>query len=133
MFQVVSKTFFDKPGVMTRLQKAEREALTRLGAFVRQRAKTSIRKRKGTSKPGLPPFSHTGTLRRGILFSYDSAANSVVIGPVLLGSMDGAPEALEHGGRPRGGGKYVRKRPFMLPAFVAELPKFPGLIKDRMR
>jgi hypothetical protein len=127
--------FFDRDAIKKAADRGTRRALSKFGAFVRTRARSSIRKRKAISKPGAPPSSHTGTLRKGILFGYDAARKSVVIGPVLLGSQNGAPERLEEGGvglvgrrKPRLA--FYRPRPFMGPAFAAELPKAPALLKD---
>lgn len=117
--------FFTSDKVKDLIDPAVRKALAKFGAFVRQRAKTSIKTRAGTSRPGRPPFSHTGTLKKFIYFSYDPARKSVVIGPTLAGPMSGAPAALEHGGA------GVRPRPFMGPAFAAEAAadQFKDLIR----
>ncbi len=117
--------FFTSEKVKALIDPAVRKALSKFGAFVRQRAKTSIKTRKGTSRPGRPPFSHTGTLKKFIYFSFDPAHKSVVVGPTLAGPASGAPEALEHGtGR-------TRARPFMTPAFDAEskTDAFKDLVK----
>lgn len=132
--------FFDRAGVIAATTVAQRKVLSRFGAFVRQRARTSIRTRPGTSPPGGPPFSHVGLLRRFILFAYDAERGSVVIGPVRLNAKSGeAPRLLEHGGpalRVRWG--LARRvsyapRPFMRPAFDRELPHLPPLWRDSIR
>jgi hypothetical protein len=121
------------------VDKAQRKVLSRFGAFVRQRAKTSIRKRKGTSPPGGPPFSHVGVLRKFILFAYDSGRQSVVIGPTLIREGSQAPRLLEHGGEAARRTKTktrrlrYRPRPFMGPAFEAEKPQLPALWKNSVR
>lgn len=123
--------FFDAAAVKKATDKDTRARLSRFGAFVRRRAQTSIRKRKRTSPPGSPPYSHAGTLRKLLFFAYDPARNSVVVGPAAGGSATGAPERLEYGGPgvvrsgpAKGRTAVVRPRPFMLPAFRAELPNF---------
>jgi len=75
------------------------QVLSKFWAFVRQRARTSIRKRKGTSQPGSPPYSHVGLLRKFILFAYEPARQSVVIGPVLLREGSDVLRLPEQGGR----------------------------------
>ena len=60
--------------------------------FVRTTAQHSIRKRKSVSRPGQPPSSHVGTLRRLIFFAYEPAKKNVMIGPTPFG--DAAPELL---------------------------------------
>ncbi len=116
-----------------------RRVLSRFGAFVRTRARTSIRKKKGTSPPGSPPHSHVGLLRKFILFAYDPQRKSVVIGPTLTKESSPAPRLLEHGGdaviEDRGKARHVRyrRRPFMQPALEAEKPKLSALWRDSVR
>jgi hypothetical protein len=100
--------FFDRPRVLAMVAARKQRAMGRAGAFVRQRAKTSIRTRKKPSAPGRPPSSHTGILKRFIFFSYDAARQSVVVGPTKTNQVffDAAfrpvtgtgPGALEFGG-----------------------------------
>lgn len=134
--------FFDRAAVVGAVDAATRRVLSRFGAFVRTRARTSIRKRKSTSPPGGPPYSHVGTLRKLIFFAYDFARASVVIGPTLSDSPSGAPEILEFGGTAeisdrdhKGRTKTVRigPRPYMGPAFQQELPGLPAMWKDSVR
>lgn len=161
--QSAKKLFFDRAAVKNAVDRGTRKALSKFGAFVRTRARSSIRKRKATSKPGSPPSSRTGTLRKLLFFAFDSRAKSVVVGPVPGGPMTGAPERLEYGGTQAGDGRVVwftnepgrdargqfvsngrrrvvldgalhyKPRPFMGPAFRAELPKAPQMFKDAIR
>jgi len=140
--------FFDKATVLRAVDRAERRVLAKAGAFVRQRAKSAVRRRKRVSRPGQAPSSHAGHLRRLILFGYDRAASSVVIGPLLFRSAGEptVPELLEFGGvvtRERKGRRRrtmgvrrtmrYRPRPFMGPALEAEAPNFPSMWKDCLR
>ena len=61
--------FFDRDAVLKATDKAQRMALSKFGAFVRTRARSSIRKRKGVAPAGSPPSSHTGLLKQFIYFS----------------------------------------------------------------
>jgi hypothetical protein len=136
------KMFFTSRAVMSATDRATRRVLSRFGAFVRRAAKSSIRKRKRASQPGQPPSSHTGLLKKFILFGYDPARRSVVIGPMRLNQKVGdAPEALEHGGTSRvvmGGRRKrrlvrtvrIRPRPFMGPAMKQEETKLPSMWRD---
>lgn len=130
--------FFDRKAVESAVDRGTKRALSKFGAFVRQRSRTSIRKRKAVSEPGKPPSSHEGSLRKLILFAFDPANKSVVIGPTAFGKGE-APSLLEYGGttsrRTRDGVQTLRyrPRPFMGPAFKAELPKAPRLFKDAIR
>lgn len=146
--------FFDRQSIVTAAGAARVKVLSRFGAFVRQRAKTSIRKRKKASKAGSPPSSHNGLLRQFLFFSYDRERGSVVVGPALINRPTGAPETLEYGGdttieehRFVSGPKYgnraryltehkkihVQPRPFMGPALAAELPGLPAMWQDSIR
>lgn len=138
-FEELKAGFFDRALVRQKVATAERKVLSRFGAFVRQRARSSIKTRSGTSRPGTPPHAHVGLLRKFILFAYDAERQSVVIGPMLLRSGVSAPRLLEHGGetmlttkRERRRARY-RPRPFMGPAFVAEQSSLPALWKNSVR
>lgn len=128
----IKQLFFDKPAVTRAMDAASRRVLSRFGAYVRQEARHSIRPRRGTSPPGQPPYSHTGLLRRSILFGYDPGRQSVVIGPIRLESSPEAPRLLEYGGTKTVNGQvsHYRPRPFMRPAFAANLAKLPALWRD---
>lgn len=152
-FEDAKKSFFDRARVLSAADAAALKVLSKFGAFVMRRARSSIKpapkqeatrlKRgisiDGVSAPGNPPVSHgEGLLRGFIFFSYDSSRRSVVIGPVKLGGKIGnAPEALEKGGQSEamvGIGKgrklvrtTIRARPYMVPSFLAELPGVPAM------
>lgn len=110
-FNAAKRLFFDREEVARRVAPAARRVLSKFGAFVRRRARSSIRfRKKGFSQAGSPPFSHTrdpfATIRN-ILFALDATRNSVVIGPVRLNgrqylngilSRGTIPEVLEYGG-----------------------------------
>ena len=136
----IRQLFFDRSAVKSKTDPATRRVLSKFGAFVRRGARSSIRKRKRISQPGMPPSSHTGLLRNFIWFGYEPQRNSVVIGPVRLNGNDGkAPSLLEYGGttlrRKKGDVESVtvRPRPYMGPAFDRELPKLPGMWRDSVR
>lgn len=159
--EAAKSNFFDRQKVMDRTSKAERKVLSKAGAFVRQRAKTSIRYRERPSSPGSPPSVHRSVgrvhkksgkvvnkkqlvspLREFMFFSYDRSSRTVVIGPALLnGTAAGKGlKALEYGGPAVilgfGGKKRVvaiRARPFMRPAMQAELENFPTLFADQVK
>ena len=140
MFDIrVKEVFFTSKKVIEATDAATRQVLSRFGAFVRQRARTSIRKRKAISEPGNPPSSHTGLLRNGIFFGYDITSRSVVVGPVpLRGRRPVAPPALEYGGTSSTPGTFsrtfnVRARPYMRPALRKELPGLPRLWKNSVK
>ncbi len=132
--------FFDRAVVMAATSSAERKVLSRFGAFVRQRARTSMKRRQQPSPPGKPPSAHTGLLRQHLYFAWDPSARSVVIGPVLLNQKQGGvPPLLEYGGpavRVRWGKPrrvFYQPRPFMRPAFAAEQSRLPTLWRNSVR
>lgn len=151
--------FFDRDAVLKALDREQRSRLSRAGAFVRRRARSSIRKRNRVSKPGSPPSSHTGDYRRSIFFGYDASRDAVVIGPSATFGGSEVPSTLEFGGTrqvknqlievsggpKRGAGgrfetnrqfiRYTGKitqqpRPHMRPALEKESPNFPDLFKN---
>lgn len=141
-FAAVRKGFFTSPGVVAQLGTQKRKAFSKAGAFIRTRARQSIRRKKGSAPPGRPPHAHAAGNSgiKLIFFAWDAAAESVVVGPVRFDSAKGpkgGAALLEKGGeatardgkgRPR---KYrYRGNPFMAPAVAAELPKFAGLFRS---
>ena len=72
--------FFDRRLVQNRMSKANRKALSKAGAFIRRRARSSLRRRKRVSAPGQPPSVHStdgvATLKN-ILFAYEPNLESV--------------------------------------------------------
>lgn len=110
----VEKMFFDRAHVQERIGKANAAALSRAGAYIKQRAKTRIlKRRKKPSAPGQPPHVHapqgekTRTLRN-IDFKLDRDWESLVVGPYGLAPRSinspthkagyTVPQILEHGG-----------------------------------
>lgn len=137
----VKQSFFDTKKVRRATDRATRRVLSRFGAFVRRTARSSIRRRKRISRPGEPPSSRTGLLKRFIFFGYDTRARSVVIGPARLTrkGRGEAPSLLEYGGRTtlkrRGRRRRARyaARPFMGPAFEKEKPQLPAMWRGSVR
>ena len=83
--------FFDRQAVIGRMDKANVRALSRAGAFIRTRARTSLRRRKRSSPPGQPPSVHStdnvATLKN-ILFAYEPNNRALVVGPVALNQIN---------------------------------------------
>jgi hypothetical protein len=99
----IKEMFFDGLEVQKRLDKAAIKELSKIGAFIRRRARSLLRRRKRPSEPGEPPSVHssdkTASLKN-ILFGLDRRSQSVVVGPVGLRKKDGQtiPGLLEFGG-----------------------------------
>lgn len=127
--------FFDRAAVTDKVKEGTKSPLAKFGAFVRQRAKGLLRKRKKSATPGNPPSSHIGLLKDLIFFGYDTS-HSVLVGPTRFRSgTPTAPQLLEQGGRTirRGKPALYRQFPFMAPALEAEAPKFPELFANSVR
>lgn len=158
------RSFFDRKSVIDAVGRKRARVLSKFGAYVRTRAKTSMRKARqkslsemsekevisferakrraakegkptprrpnASSKPGEPPRVVLGMLKKFLYFAYDARTGSVVIGPAKLGGGSDAPPTLEDGGHvtlPNGKTVEIKARPFMKPAFAAELPRVPSL------
>jgi len=146
--------FFNTKAVSDALDPVTREALAHAGAAIRMTARRSIRKRKSISKPGSPPSSHAGHLRRLLFYAFDRMAETVVVGPVPF-KEGTAPATLEAGGSvttrkttlirgeqgrnrsghftagewqrvPAGTRLTYRPRPFMGPALAKVEPRVAG-------
>ena len=117
--------FFDRPAVESAISRGERKALSKIGAYLRTRARTSILRRvayKGkkasvkrvrggkaakvqeSARPGEPPRIRSRdkvkTLRN-ILFAFQPESHSVITGPVALNTRltgGSGPGLLERGG-----------------------------------
>lgn len=95
--------FFDRPRVQAAADRAMRKTLTLAGKIVRDKTKQGIRRMglartrqltsergrarvareissRPASAPGSPPHTHTGFFRQWIVYAYDPARRSVVIG-----------------------------------------------------
>ena len=143
--QEAKERFLDWQKVQDAAKSASLRALSRFGAFVRQRAKTSMRKRKGISEPGEPPSAHVGLMRDMMFFVVEPEVPNVVIGPAKINKpIPMIMQALEHGGESlatvtRGKLKgtlvpvRIEARPFMQPAFDAEIKKAPYLWENSIR
>lgn len=124
------RMFFNTEAVKRSIGAATQKALSRQGAYIRQRMKGSLRYRKKASKSPDPPSVHrtesfrrtttnrktgvqtvraTSPLKELVFFAYDPATRSVVVGPAKFGSSPGVvPPTLEKGGPA---------------AFIEQLPK----------
>jgi hypothetical protein len=152
----IKQLFFDRPRVQRAVNAANRRALAKAGAIVRKTAQRSLRKapyvtrkprggertdfRTKSSRPGQPPYSQTGLLKRFLFFGYDPARESVVVGPARLAKRGDAPHVLEYGGTtvidPRRGRRRrirIAPRPFMGPALEQERSKLPRLWANSVR
>lgn len=98
-----NRNFFDRAAVIKTIGKANATALSRHGAFVQRRARSSMKRRKKPSPPGSPPSCHSSdpvATLKNIWFAYEPSTQSVVVGPLRLNGSGGSVPALhEFGGR----------------------------------
>jgi hypothetical protein len=108
LLRMESVVFFDRIKIEDPTKAAQLRAMSKMGAFIRRRAQTSMRRRKrGASRPGTPPNARVGYLRDYILFAYDPETDSVVVGPIVYGRSSGGKVPATH----EFGGMLNRKRP----------------------
>lgn len=105
----VTALFFDRAKLERAAHRGNAKALSKAGAFIRTRARSSIRARKRISEPGSPPSSHSGILKKFLLFGRDESGQTVVIGPAKTNQVffnkdrkpvrGTVPQVLEFGGQ----------------------------------
>jgi len=142
----VTQLFFDRAAVMNSMDTRARSALGKFGALVRRTAIASVKEAShGRHAPaGAAPFSHMAARRRAInrkrkaegrpkakpgfkglkhiLYAYDPAKQSVIIGPASNRKRSiTIPEILEQGELD------VSARPFVKPAFDKARPQLDSL------
>ena len=89
-------------------------------------ARRSIRERSGTNyaRPGQPPKTRFGGLKKSILYDLDKKREEAIIGPAFS-RMGEAAAAHEKGGMFRG--RRYDARPYMWPAFEKIIPRLPRI------
>jgi hypothetical protein len=121
----IKQLFFDSATVKRLVDAATLKKLNYIGGLIRKTAQNSMETKKARSDPGKPPNVHTGLLKNNVLYSFDPATCSVVIGPVKMNAKGtDVPRTLECGGNVDIAGKWslfkkrvvVSPRPYMAPA-----------------
>jgi hypothetical protein len=133
----VEQLFFDSEKVLKAIGRAKAKALSKVGAFVRRRARSSMRRTKKSADTGKAPAAHAGQIKELLYFAYDFESGSVVVGPEKF-RQGTVPKLLEKGGvgtRLGKGGKPITRtykgNPFMAPALEAEVAA--GTIPEQFR
>lgn len=139
----MKSSFFDRRRVTDRLRPGLARGLSRFGYFVMRDARQRIRKRRRPSRPGEGPTFQGGPLKPLLLFAFDAARESVVIGPARLNSRIAQleiPRLLEEGGTatitggPARGQHYtLAPRPYLRPAFERQLDRQRELLQGILR
>ena len=108
--------------VLARTKEAGIKNLGHAGAAIRLTARRSIRRGKQPSRPGTPPHTRRGRLKRALRYVVERDRERVVVGPehAVVG-----PSAMAHefGGRYRK--ERFRRRAFMGPALERTRPRLP--------
>lgn len=126
----VTQNFFDGDKVKRLLNRKKRNAMSKIGSFVRRGGRRLTRPAKLTSGAGQPPRAKSPEPNlRTIFFAFDPGGKTLVVGPVRLRTPDNVAQLMEHGGNAfftdrRTGARELRrypKRPFMGPALETEL------------
>lgn len=90
--------------------------------------------KQAASKPGQPPKTRKGTIKKQLFYAFDPGRESVVIGPILFAPKNNAPETLEYGGQTTIGPQkvYIAARPYMGPARDKVMPQVAGFFRDSL-
>jgi hypothetical protein len=98
----------DKALVLKAAADATRIVTGKQGAVVRKTAMWRIRTSRKPSQPGNPPHSHTGILKRFLVYSWDPSTKTTVVGPMATNQIyfnrhrqpvkGTVPQILEEGG-----------------------------------
>lgn len=132
MIAARAKVKFDGQKVRRKADDGTFRSLGHAAGAIRLTARRSIRQRKSriASPVGTPPFTHTGRLKKSILFFVEKQKKSAIIGSAadIIGRA-GSPH--EHGGRFRG--DTYKPRPFMRPALLKLRSRLPAFWRDSIR
>jgi len=82
MIRLTVRTQFDKRKLKKKVETATFTSLRHAGGAIGKTARFSIRRRKTSSKPGSPPHTQTGMLKRVIRYEVTNNKTEVIIGPV---------------------------------------------------
>lgn len=116
--------------VLAKAKAATFKNLGHAGAAIRLVARRSIRRRQSASRPGTPPSTRRGQLKRAIAYAVEPRDQLVVVGPDYEVVGD-AGRAHEFGGRFRR--ERYEKRPFMGPALEKVRDRLPKLWEASVR
>lgn len=82
MIEATVRTQFDKQKLKKKVETATFTSLRHAGGAIGKTARFSIRRRKKPSRPGSPPHTPTGMLKRVIRYEVSNNKTEVTIGPV---------------------------------------------------
>ena len=128
MLRFTARAWVERKRFTDALRRANRRGLIRAAAAIRLQAARSIIQSASPSRPGRPPHTRKGLLRRSILYALKEEGGllAAVIGTSydILGP---AGRAHEFGGRFRK--EIFPKRPFMQPALSVIANRMPEMFR----
>jgi hypothetical protein len=118
------RTRSEVPKLLRKLRRRNIRNLAHAGAAIRLVARRSIRKSPNPARPGRPPHTRRGLLRKSVLYAVDKPRSRVLIGP---SARIAGPSAMPHefGGRFRS--ERYDRRPFMGPALEKTKERLPRM------
>lgn len=126
-----------REGELRAILPAEKWAAYRRAKAIAKQRGGKLRRPYAASRPGDPPHSRTGLLKRFLIYDWDASTESVVIGPRRLTRRTrDVPKVLEYGGvsQLRGGRLLkIAARPYMHPALKENLHLIPKQWRNRVR
>lgn len=111
----------------------------RIKEWKKDKGKKKPKRPVASSRPGEPPRSVVGTLKKFLFFAYDAQKKSVVIGPAKVNAKGDAPAPLEFGGASTistAKGRRtatIKKRPYMAPALAKNESKIQEMYRDSIK
>jgi len=121
---------FNEDALAARVAKASLDVLRRMGAYVRRVAQSKVKTSPKPSRPGSPPHSRKGLLRKAILFGLEKDRSRVLVGPGFR-FVGASASAHEFGGAYKGD-RYP-KRPLMGPALRESIPHLAKMWQDAVK
>jgi hypothetical protein len=124
MIRIKSTSRFERRKVRRRVAEGSIRSLGHAGAALRLTARRSIRRSSKASRPGRPPHTRRGQLKRALRYAVEKSHERVLIGPTytVVGRSAAAHEF---------GGRYKRqvypKRPLMGPALEKIRSRLPRM------
>lgn len=124
-------------GELTEAERASYER--RVKTWRKDKSRPKPKRPMASSKPGQPPRSVTGLLKKFLFFAYDAQSKSVVVGPAKLNTASDAPAVLEAGGtttvKTAKGRRtaMIAKRPYMQPALAKNEKKIAEMYRDSIK
>lgn len=87
----LKRSFFDRAAIQRPSDQATVKTLGKMGAFIRRRARSILRRKKKVSSVGSPPSVHSSdpvATLKNVLFALGPDRRSVLVGPVKLNQVN---------------------------------------------